>query len=38
MTRQYEAHVPVIADRALQALASAALEPEREARLESRSG
>jgi retron-type reverse transcriptase len=34
---QYEATVPVIADRALQALTSAALEPEWEARFESRS-
>ena len=35
--KQYEARVPVIADRALQALASAALEPEWEARFEPRS-
>ncbi len=34
---QYEVTVPVIADRALQALAVSALEPEWEARFESRS-
>ncbi len=34
---QYESSVPVIADRGLQALAAAALEPEWEARFESRS-
>ncbi|HTQ88392.1 MAG TPA: reverse transcriptase domain-containing protein, partial [Streptosporangiaceae bacterium] len=34
---QYEIPVPVIADRALQALAASALEPEWEARFESRS-
>ena len=34
---QYEIPVPVIADRALQALTAAALEPEWEARFESRS-
>jgi RNA-directed DNA polymerase len=34
---QYESSVPVIADRALQALAASALEPEWEARFESRS-
>ena len=34
---QYEITVPVIADRALQALAVSALEPEWEARFESRS-
>jgi RNA-directed DNA polymerase len=34
---QYEITVPVIADRALQALASNALEPEWEARFEPRS-
>ena len=34
---QYESSVPVIADRALQALASNALEPEWEARFEPRS-
>jgi RNA-directed DNA polymerase len=34
---QYESSVPVIADRALQALTAGALEPEWEARFESRS-